>query len=67
MAGYTIQKCYKLHGYPPGHKFYKGRKVAAVAQSDDTATGNNAPGLGYQAHNAYDSLSAPAVQTLIAE
>ncbi|CAM8892623.1 unnamed protein product [Rhodiola kirilowii] len=24
MPGHTKETCYKLHGYPPGHKFYKG-------------------------------------------
>ncbi|KAF8083515.1 hypothetical protein N665_0768s0002 [Sinapis alba] len=22
MTGHIVQKCYKLHGYPPGHKLY---------------------------------------------
>lgn len=40
MTGHTIQKCYKIHGYPPGHKFYKGRKVlAAAAQTDSVGFG----------------------------
>ncbi|GAB4848580.1 hypothetical protein Ancab_040146 [Ancistrocladus abbreviatus] len=25
MTGHTMEKCYKLHGYPPGHKLYKGK------------------------------------------
>lgn len=37
MTGHTIQTCYKIHGYPPEHKLYKGRRVAAVAQSAGTA------------------------------
>lgn len=36
MTGHTVNKCYKLHGYPPGHRLYKGRKVAAIAQTDST-------------------------------
>jgi len=31
MSGHTISKCYKLHGYPPGHKLYKGKKMAGAA------------------------------------
>lgn len=23
-TGHVKEKCYKLHGYPPGHKFHKG-------------------------------------------
>ena len=34
MTGHTVQKCYKLHGYPPGYRLYKGRKVASIAQVD---------------------------------
>ena len=38
VAGHTIQRCYKNHRYPPGHKLYRGRKMAAtVVHSDSTA------------------------------
>jgi len=43
MTGHTVQKCYKNHGYSSGHKFYKGRKVAAVA----THTEPNASNINY--------------------
>ena len=36
MAGHSTQRCYKIHGYPPGHKLYKGRKVAATAHNEST-------------------------------
>ena len=29
MTGHTIQRCYKVHGYPPGHRLYRGKKLAA--------------------------------------
>ncbi|XP_060198414.1 uncharacterized protein LOC132627217 [Lycium barbarum] len=32
--GHTIDRCYKLHGYPQNHKFFKGRKVAANVSGD---------------------------------
>ena len=36
ITGHTAQKCYKLHGYPLGHRLYKGKRVAAsVAQEQD--------------------------------
>jgi len=36
MSGHSIQKCYKIHGYPPGHKLYRGKKVtASVTQHQD--------------------------------
>ncbi|XP_023887752.2 uncharacterized protein LOC111999870 [Quercus suber] len=32
MAGHTIEKCYKLHGYPPGYK-PKGKPIANANQA----------------------------------
>ena len=29
LTGHTAKKCYKLHGYPPGHRLYRGKRVAA--------------------------------------
>ncbi|KAF9663006.1 hypothetical protein SADUNF_Sadunf18G0113400 [Salix dunnii] len=29
ISGHTMEKCYKLHGFPPGYKFNKGRNVSA--------------------------------------
>jgi len=37
IPGHSTQRCFKLHGYPPGHRLHKGRRVAAVAQAE-TAT-----------------------------
>ena len=34
LTGHTIQKCYKLHGYPPGHRLYKGKRMAASVTQD---------------------------------
>ena len=63
MSGYTVQRCYKLHGYPPGHKLYRGRKMAALAQSSDAST--NISGHTYEAPNLHtDQTTTPAVQTL---
>jgi len=33
MAGHTVQTCYNLHGYPPDHKLYKSKRMAALAQT----------------------------------
>ena len=30
---HTIQKCFKIHGYPLGHRLYKGKRIAATVQS----------------------------------
>uniref|UniRef100_A0A7C8Z3N9 Retrotransposon Copia-like N-terminal domain-containing protein n=1 Tax=Opuntia streptacantha TaxID=393608 RepID=A0A7C8Z3N9_OPUST len=39
IPGHTVQKCYQLHGFPPGHKMHKGRRVAAsVTQEQDSAS-----------------------------
>jgi len=34
MSGHTVQKCYKTHGYPPGHRLYRGKRVAASMTQD---------------------------------
>ena len=34
FTGHTIQKCYKLHGYPPGHRLYRGKRLAASVTQD---------------------------------
>jgi hypothetical protein len=31
LLGHTIEKCYKLHGYPPGYKFTKGKPLPSSA------------------------------------
>jgi hypothetical protein len=31
ILGHTVEKCYKLHGYPPGYKFTKGRNASSSA------------------------------------
>lgn len=41
MAGHTVQRCYKLHGYPPRHKLYKGKRMAALAEADAGSEYNN--------------------------
>ncbi|KAF8380696.1 hypothetical protein HHK36_028186 [Tetracentron sinense] len=40
ITGHTIDKCYKLHGYPPGYKFTKrpSSSVHFVAQSQEEIT-----------------------------
>lgn len=39
IKGHTIDKCYKLHGYPPSHPRYNSnRKIANTAQVQDSDT-----------------------------
>jgi len=62
ITGHTIQKCYKLHGYPPGHRLYRGKRVAAsvtqeqdcVSWLEDThcSTNNQAPALALPTLNS---------------
>lgn len=35
MSDHTMERCWKIHGYPANHKFAKGRKVAALTHNDD--------------------------------
>jgi hypothetical protein len=32
LLGHTIEKCYKLHDYPQGYKFSKGRNASSINQ-----------------------------------
>jgi len=45
IYGYTMEKCYKLHGFPPGFKFTKGKVVGdhianQVSEVFDHPSGN---------------------------
>ena len=41
VSGHTVEKCYKLHGYPPGHKLYKGRVASLFANQAVLSTSPN--------------------------
>jgi hypothetical protein len=45
LLGHTIEKCYKLHGYPPGYKFTKGKPLPLLRSkcSDDASSSVNIP------------------------
>ena len=34
IAGHTVQKGCKIHGYPPGHSLHKGKKVTALVTQE---------------------------------
>jgi len=57
MAGHAIQKWHKLHGYPPDHRLYRGRRLAAVGQTDN---------IGQPLDSLYSSLSMEGTQATIA-
>ncbi|XP_017229026.1 uncharacterized protein LOC108204208 [Daucus carota subsp. sativus] len=46
IAGHSIERCFKINGYPPGFKGFKDKKMAAMSSSnasnDDTAHITNA-------------------------
>ena len=37
--GHSIDKCYRLHGFPANFKFKGGRRIAALAQTEDQESG----------------------------
>ncbi|KAA8543977.1 hypothetical protein F0562_021846 [Nyssa sinensis] len=41
MTGHTVERCYKLHGYPPGHKYHKPRLNAVSMEAASSATNND--------------------------
>ncbi|GAB4856619.1 hypothetical protein Ancab_040496 [Ancistrocladus abbreviatus] len=41
MRGHTIEKCYRLHGYPPGHKFYKGKIISGQVLANAISNGTD--------------------------
>lgn len=38
LLGHTQQECYKLHGYPPGHKHYKKGNTNSTPSATPSAT-----------------------------
>ncbi|KAG6760275.1 hypothetical protein POTOM_036782 [Populus tomentosa] len=41
VSGHMVEKCYKLHGYPPSHKLYKGRVASSFANQAVLSTSPN--------------------------
>jgi len=42
MTGDTIQRCYKVYGYPPGNRLYRGKNLAAAVHNEQIGC-NSAP------------------------
>jgi hypothetical protein len=40
LLGHTMEKCYKLHGYPPGYKFNKNKLNSPSANQVQEADQN---------------------------
>jgi hypothetical protein len=50
LTGHTVEKCYKLHGFPPGFKFTRGKPIQHSA--------NQVQESGLSAHQNASQLSA---------
>lgn len=42
IAGHSIERCFKVHGYPNKHKPHQGKKYVAVASNEDTVLDKDA-------------------------
>jgi hypothetical protein len=45
LLGHTIEKCYKLHGYPPRYKFTKGKQISSANQVSECSMSQPQPQL----------------------
>ncbi|XP_075074481.1 uncharacterized protein LOC142162074 [Nicotiana tabacum] len=75
-TGHTVDKCYKLHGFPPNFKFTKNKRSDACVQSEallpdfvPSSHGSfEVPGYGFNVYNHPEvhssSLHACAISTL---
>nr|XP_016458147.1 PREDICTED: uncharacterized protein LOC107781862 [Nicotiana tabacum] len=67
--GHTIDKCYKLHGYPPNFKFTKGtasRKTAAHVELEHGSPSNVVvPGGGSQSDTSSEVVSDSMVPLIM--
>ena len=67
MHGNSIQRCYKIHGYPPGHKLHnRGKKVTAIVQTD-TSSEVVGPQITSSSLGQYNLFNQAPVPGLIAE
>lgn len=41
ISGHSVERCFKIHGYPPNFKDFKTRKVAVVSVSNDQTSGDS--------------------------
>jgi len=62
MTGHIVQRCYKIHGYPPGHKLHKVKRLAAsVSQEQDG--GSWLEESQYTTHNQDPAMSLPTLSS----
>ena len=41
ISGHSVERCFKIHGYPPNFNGNKDRKIAAAVSSNNASTDNN--------------------------
>ena len=62
MHGHTIERCYKLHGYPPGYN--KGNKSTDAA-ANQVLSNEEKPNANEEAHTILPQLSVIQYQQLL--
>ena len=55
LTGHTMDQCYKIHGYPPTHKYHSSKKTVAVAQRADNEDPTEIESTGLT-HNQFHHL-----------
>lgn len=61
MPGHFLERCWKIHGYPPNHPNFKGKKAAHVASNDENEgdegdQGSIATNMSIEQYNQLQSL-----------
>ncbi|XP_022158788.1 uncharacterized protein LOC111025254 [Momordica charantia] len=57
IIGHTTDKCYQLHGYPPGHRFY-GQKSSFSNSSNSRSNSESVKSASSLSSNSLDSLAS---------
>jgi len=63
MSGHIVQRCFKIHGYPPGHRLYRGRRLAASVthDQDETSWVEGLPGAPSSESHFAPAVSLPTL------
>ena len=65
-AGHVIEKCYKLHGFPPNSRFRGGKRTAALVQTGSLEFGPNSQDSVSHATAIVPGLTAEQSSQLVA-
>ena len=65
IPGHSVERCFKINGYPPGFKGFKDKKVAAVAYGGNDDPNAQSPPLTVAQYNQLISMlnQAPGNQS----